>query len=74
MTSHSERKLARVSEVAEWLGGSKSTIYKWTQEGIFPKPIVLGGADLGKNTASRWIVAEIDEWLRTRERNRFSGE
>jgi len=74
MTSHSERKLARVSEVADWLGVSKSTIYNWTKEGIFPQPIIMGGKDAGKNSSSRWIVAEIDEWLRTRERSRFSGE
>ncbi len=36
----SRPKLLKIAEVCEWVCVSKSTIYKWVQEGSFPKPLI----------------------------------
>lgn len=61
MQSPSE-KLLRIREVAKWLGVSTTTIYKWVKEDRFPKPIILA------DHASRWVEAEIADWLASRPR------
>ena len=65
MTSRS--KLLKVGEVSEWLNVSRSTIYKWVNEGEFPEPVVLGQDD-GKRSASRWKEDEVVDWLESRPR------
>tara|TARA_R100001377_G_scaffold11634_1_gene5815 strand:+ start:1534 stop:1758 length:225 start_codon:yes stop_codon:yes gene_type:complete len=71
MTSPSEERLLKIAELTEWLGISHSTIYKWVNDGSFPKPLVLG--DTGaKNSSTRWIEAEIVEWLATRPRSKVT--
>ena len=61
MISPSE-KLLRIREVSEWLGVSKTTVYKWVKEGRFPEPVILA------DHASRWVEAEIVDWLASRPR------
>jgi predicted DNA-binding transcriptional regulator AlpA len=69
MTSHSN-KLMRVSEVAELLGVSTSYVYKLAQtDEMFPLPIVLG-SEHSKRSASRWVLAEIEEWVNSRPRGK----
>lgn len=65
----SRPKLLKIAEVCEWVCVSKSTIYKWVQEGSFPKPLILGGDD-AKASASRWLEDEVENWLRNRPRGR----
>lgn len=60
MTSHS--KMMKAKDVAEWLGVSESAIYKWVNEGEFPKPYKLGNGD-AKRSASRWDRDDILLWL-----------
>lgn len=36
------RKLYRVSQVSELLGVSQSTIWRWTNQGVFPEPKRFG--------------------------------
>lgn len=50
-------KVLRLAEVIEKTGLARSTIYKYTGEGKFPKSISLGGRSVG------WIDSEIHEWL-----------
>ena len=38
-------------------GLSRSTIYKWMNEGSFPKPVKLGPRAVG------WREADINDWL-----------
>jgi prophage regulatory protein len=64
MTSRS--KLLRVKEVAQWLGVSPSTIYKWSTEGRFPLPIKLGGEDQ-KRVAARWLEEDVQQWIQERK-------
>jgi prophage regulatory protein len=65
MTSPSKQML-RVSEIADWLNVSKTTIYKWVKDGNFPEPIILGEGD--RSAASRWLKEEVDLWLQSRPR------
>ncbi len=47
-----------LSEVQRLIGGkSRSTIYRWTRQGIFPKSHKIGPNSIG------WLKSEIDEWL-----------
>ena len=68
MKSHSNR-LLRVGEVADMLGVSKSYIYKLSQTGDFPKPIVLGD-ETNKRSSSRWVQTEIEDRVNTRPRGK----
>ena len=63
----SRSKLLRIGEVSEWLNISRSTIYKWVNDGEFPEPVVLGQDD-GKRSATRWREEEVQEWRETRPR------
>lgn len=65
MTSRS--KLLKISEVSEWLGISRSTIYKWINEGRFPEPIKFGERDRAR-VAARWEEKAIAQWLEERRR------
>ena len=55
-------KLMKVSELTEWLNVSESAIYKWVQQGRFPKPIKLGDSATNRHS-SRWIREDVEEWL-----------
>ena len=56
---HSTLTILRRKQVEARTGLSRSTIYAFITEGIFPKPINLG------NRAVGWIEAEIDAWLKS---------
>lgn len=61
MKHPSEDKLLKASEVAEWLGVSMSTVYRWVEAGNLPKPYVIGEA------ATRWRVGDLVKWLETKK-------
>ena len=50
MKSHSnewrDQNYVKIGEIAEKLGVSRSTIYKWVEEKNFPSPVVFGDAKL----------------------------
>lgn len=48
--------LIRVAEVCEFLGLSRSTLYKLLSEGAFPEPVRLGPRTV------RWNVDELVAW------------
>jgi prophage regulatory protein len=56
---HSTLTILRRKQVEARTGLSRSTIYAFISEGVFPKPINLG------NRAVGWIEAEIDTWLKS---------
>lgn len=49
--------ILRLPTVKARTGLSRSTIYLRISEGIFPKPVSLGGRAVG------WIESEINDWL-----------
>ena len=50
------KRILRLPSVKSRTGLSRSTIYLRISQGIFPKPIALGGRTVG------WIEDEIDDW------------
>lgn len=48
--------LVRLDEVCQMVGVSRSAIYKWMNEGRFPKPVRVG------HRAVRWRIAEVSQW------------
>ncbi|HAI40564.1 MAG TPA: AlpA family transcriptional regulator [Maribacter sp.] len=64
MNHPSKDKLLKAQEVAEWLGVSPSTVYRWVEKGNLPKPYVIG------ETATRWRTKDLIEWLGTKEREK----
>ena len=54
-------KVLRVAEVIEKTGLARSTVYKYFDLGMFPRPISLGGKSVG------WIDSEIHEWLQEKQ-------
>ena len=49
--------ILRLPAVKIRTGLSRSTIYLRISDGLFPKPISLGGRAVG------WLEAEINDWL-----------
>jgi excisionase family DNA binding protein len=62
MKHPSEDKLLKASEVARWLGVSRSTVHRWAEAGNLPKPYEIG------ESAVRWRKSEIETWLEERKR------
>ena len=53
-------RLIRLKEVQHRVGLGRSTIYRWMSEGIFPKPVSLGGH------AVAWIEEDVEAWISER--------
>jgi len=49
--------IMRLPAVKARTGLSRSTIYLRISDGLFPKPVALGGRAVG------WVEADINEWL-----------
>ena len=62
------RRLLPLWMVMEWIGASRSTVYKWIADMGFPRPVRAGAR------ASRWREEEIQAWIdnlpRAAEENR----
>ncbi|MCF1252470.1 AlpA family transcriptional regulator [Pseudomonas putida] len=58
-------RILRMKTVIEITGLARSTVYKYVAEGIFPKPLSLGGRSVG------WLESEVNSWIQSRlvERN-----
>ncbi len=54
-------RIIRLKDVIETTGLSKSTIYNYIEQGVFPKSVSLGGA-----RAVGWVESEIFEWVMAR--------
>jgi prophage regulatory protein len=48
-------------QVEKLIQVSRATIYRWTKEGNFPKPVKLGA------NMMRWKTSDIEAWLTERE-------
>lgn len=55
------KRFLKVGEVAEFLGVSVCTVWRWLKRGIIPAPVKLGGS-------TAWIAEEISVWFETRPR------
>ena len=52
-----KHQIIRLPKVMSRTGLSRSTIYLRISQGVFPKPVNLGGRAVG------WIEEEIQDWL-----------
>ncbi|SHJ32445.1 helix-turn-helix transcriptional regulator [Cycloclasticus pugetii] len=52
--------IQRLPAVKSRTGLARSTIYKYIQQGCFPRPIQLGKKAVG------WKSNDIDEWIESR--------
>lgn len=60
-------KLLRIRAVIDQVGFTKSTIYRWVEQGTFPKPIRLSkGSEDGRGGSVAWLQSDIDEWINKR--------
>lgn len=50
-------KLLNLNELAEILGVSRSTIYRWSERPDFPKK-----QKIGPNSV-RWLESEVENWV-----------
>lgn len=66
MTPADPPLLLTAAEVAELLGGGVSvrSVWRWTAEGRFPRPVRLGGRTLWKRRDIELFVLEGDGSLR----------
>lgn len=53
-------KVIRIAQVTALTGLSRSTIYRYMDKDIFPRPIQLGERSVG------WIEEEVLAWLASR--------
>lgn len=53
-------RIIKLSELKDIVGLARSTIYRMSSEGRFPKPIKLG------ERSSGWIESEVEQWLEER--------
>ncbi len=49
--------ILRLHDVLQISGASRSSIYKWKNEGKFPQPVKLGPRAVG------WRRSEVQQWL-----------
>ena len=55
-----ERAFLRRKQVETRTGLSRSTIYQYSKDGAFPKPVPLGPRAVG------WLESEVSEWIAAR--------
>ncbi len=53
-------RLIRLKEVMHRVGLGRSTIYRWMDEGKFPKPVRLGVRTVA------WEESDIDLWVQSK--------
>ncbi|WP_422346039.1 helix-turn-helix transcriptional regulator [Parasphingorhabdus sp.] len=57
VSDHASARLLRLSEVQHRVGLGRSTIYRWMEDGKFPRPHSIGGYSV------RWLESDIDGWI-----------
>jgi len=67
--------LIRMEEVSKIVGLARSTLYKFLSdpENDFPRPVRLSAAT-GKGAAVAWVLAEVQQWVRSRLSSRCEYE
>lgn len=53
-------KILRIAEVAEMLGVSRVTLWRWERQGYLPPKRIIGPNTVG------WLESEILAWLESR--------
>lgn len=53
-------RFMRIKEVSAITGLAKATVYRYVSDGIFPRPIPLGGRRVA------WLLSELEAWMNER--------
>jgi prophage regulatory protein len=61
-------RIIRLKHVIDSTGLGRSTIYKYIDEGTFPKPISLGERSVG------WVEGEVHDWILAKIEERDLGK
>jgi Predicted transcriptional regulator len=51
------QRMLRIKIMLELLGCSRTTLYRWVNDGKFPQPKMNGGRTLG------WTYSQYEQWL-----------
>ena len=62
-----EPAFLRRKQVETHTGLSRSTIYQYIKNGVFPKPVPLGPRAVG------WLESDVSEWIAARVRVARAG-
>lgn len=62
MSVEEQRPLMTAADVAKRAQVHRSTVVRWGDAGVGPRPIRLGA--VGKSATVRFDPAEVDRWLR----------
>ncbi len=54
-------RILRRPALLEITGLSAATIYRWIEQGTFPRPVQLGPNSVG------WRASEVEAWIESRE-------
>lgn len=54
---HEPLRLIRIKRMMELLSVSRTTLYRWVNQGLFPKPHKVNGRTQG------WTTGQYEEWL-----------
>lgn len=57
-------RLLTIEQVREYVPKSRTTLWRWVREGLFPEPVPVGA--VGKV----WLESEIEQWLETQKQQR----
>jgi len=56
--------LLTLAQVQERIPKSRTTLYRWSKEGIFPKPVPVGPSGIA------WVESEIDQYIEEQKEKR----
>ena len=59
-----EERLLTLYQVQERIPKSRTTLYRWSKQGIFPKQIPVGVCGIA------WSETEINEWIEAQKEKR----
>lgn len=58
--THSEPAILRRPQVQQRTGLSRSTLYQYIKDGVFPRSISLGPRSVG------WLESDVSDWIAER--------
>ena len=64
-------RIMRIAEVQDALGGiGKTTLYRWIEEGEFPKPLRVGG---DSSRTIGWLESDVDAYLQAKRQEAMAS-
>ncbi len=64
---HEGDRLLTLKQVQKRIPKSRTTLWRWCKDGLFPKPVPLG------KDSRAWVESEIDQYIEGLKEKRSSG-